>query len=172
MSNVRRRMHGRNAALLEEILPRRIRGFGASNPSPHQLVRAARPTGGRRATAHHHQKPQQRADFRFTEQARKSGARECSSTEPSAKLRSIQDQQPGLVHSCKVHSVRPAVGSARWRLAASRAWPPVQIARLATHAPHPLSRLSPMSYPTPNPSIEGTSNIRLRLLSAAPHVKR
>jgi hypothetical protein len=24
----------------------------------------------------------------------------------------------------------------------------------------------------PNPSIEGTSNIRLRLLSAAPHVKR
>jgi len=25
---------------------------------------------------------------------------------------------------------------------------------------------------TPNPSIEGTSNIRLRLLSAAPHVKR
>jgi hypothetical protein len=26
--------------------------------------------------------------------------------------------------------------------------------------------------PAPNPSIEGTSNIRLRLLSAAPHVKR
>ena len=29
-----------------------------------------------------------------------------------------------------------------------------------------------MVYQAPNPSIEGTSNIRLRLLSAAPHVKR
>jgi hypothetical protein len=31
---------------------------------------------------------------------------------------------------------------------------------------------SRVSKPGPNPSIEGTSNIRLRLLSAAPHVKR
>jgi len=30
----------------------------------------------------------------------------------------------------------------------------------------------PVSEQCPNPSIEGTSNIRLRLLSAAPHVKR
>ena len=29
-----------------------------------------------------------------------------------------------------------------------------------------------LSAECPNPSIEGTSNIRLRLLSAAPHVKR
>ena len=31
---------------------------------------------------------------------------------------------------------------------------------------------SVLSHARPNPSIEGTSNIRLRLLSAAPHVKR
>ena len=35
-----------------------------------------------------------------------------------------------------------------------------------------LGRLVPVHGGRPNPSIEGTSNIRLRLLSAAPHVKR
>jgi hypothetical protein len=31
---------------------------------------------------------------------------------------------------------------------------------------------SPIAQPAANPSIEGTSNSRLRRLSAAPHVKR
>jgi hypothetical protein len=35
-----------------------------------------------------------------------------------------------------------------------------------------FGRLVPVPSQRPNPSIEGTSNIRLRLLSAAPHVKR
>jgi len=34
------------------------------------------------------------------------------------------------------------------------------------------SATAPLTLQAPNPSIEGTSNIRLRLLSAAPHVKR
>jgi len=84
-------MHRRNVALLEAFSPRCIRGFGALNPSPHRLVRAARPTGDRRTTAHRQQKLQQRGAPRTTEPSDTSGVAECSVTEPSAKLCSMQE---------------------------------------------------------------------------------
>jgi len=49
---------------------------------------------------------------------------------------------------------------------------PPRRARLDTNAnSHPLAE-SALSNPRPNPSIEGTSTSKLRLLAAAPHVKR
>jgi hypothetical protein len=88
----------------------------------------------------------------------------------SAPSRHIDAEEPSTVvlhpassvlRSCAAPRVRPVkrqpCGS---RCAHCYALPPKVNAR------------SLLAEPWPNPSIEGTSNIRLRLLSAAPHVKR
>jgi hypothetical protein len=59
-----------------------------------------------------------------------------------------------------------------WRLCQTIALPPSFVAmRLALEYPVHMQPSGSSTAP-PNPSIEGTSNIWLRQLSAAPHVKR
>src|SRR5205814_5883657 len=53
-----------------------------------------------------------------------------------------------------------------------RMWSGTRCLNVASHKASVNFRGPPPHHMTPNPSIEGTCNIRLRLLSHAPHVKR
>ena len=187
-------------SLLVRFWLRRPHWNGALNSSPPPLARAARPLavgepvhtvknlgnarvgcpsfGGQRTTG-----LSRKSTERCVSRRRVFGETQLQRNSQAAGVRSLVQ----TVLSSK--ALRSTAAPGRWfgagtgfaraghvgalGLRGMRAWAsPPRTARLGTSAKSLRLAESALSNPRPNPSIEGTSNIWLRQLLAAPHVKR
>jgi hypothetical protein len=180
MSNVRPRMRRRESAFealpaLKRCLLRCARRNGALNYSPSASAWAARPTAGSDPPA----------AVKGTRYAGWAG------TEVSVEAQIKYNSRSSFAHATHPRSaaLRSTAAPGRWFGASTgfaRAGHVVvlggqgtQVGLVTPDRAHKHERKFKSAAkrvclynPRPNPSIEGTSNIRLRRLSAAPHVKR
>ena len=170
----RRRAAFESLPVLRRFLPRFARCVGALNRSPQPPARATRPMAvGEPLQVVASQVGSHASTSASNELGREVERASCASNESSAKTQLQCKGRRSRSSLCKggpVRFVRPARALGVPACAGSAVR---RVSRLVTNAGfHRLKGVVVPSNPRPNPSIEGTSNIWLRQLSAAPHIKR